>query len=66
MPVEVNYPALGRWLARVAAQPGYERTYPPHWREHLTVAGDGAVLGKIEPRRADLIRFGAARMPRDF
>jgi hypothetical protein len=30
--VEVNYPALGRWLARVAALPGYERTYPPHWR----------------------------------
>jgi glutathione S-transferase len=33
MPVEVNYPALGRCLARVAATPGYERTYPPHWRE---------------------------------
>jgi glutathione S-transferase len=33
MPMEVNYPALARWLARVAAQPGYERTYPPHWRE---------------------------------
>jgi glutathione S-transferase len=32
MPVEVNYPALGRWLARIAALPGYERTYPPHWR----------------------------------
>ncbi|MBV8403907.1 MAG: glutathione S-transferase family protein [Gammaproteobacteria bacterium] len=32
MPVEVHYPALGRWLARVAALPGYERTYPPHWR----------------------------------
>jgi glutathione S-transferase len=32
MPVEVNYPALGRWLERVAALPGYERTYPPHWR----------------------------------
>ncbi|MBV8342461.1 MAG: glutathione S-transferase family protein [Gammaproteobacteria bacterium] len=32
MPVEVNYPALGRWLARVASLPGYERTYPPHWR----------------------------------
>ena len=32
MPVEVNYPSLGRWLARVAALPGYERTYPPHWR----------------------------------
>jgi glutathione S-transferase len=33
MPVEVNYPALGRWLARVAATVGYARTYPPHWRE---------------------------------
>jgi glutathione S-transferase len=32
MPVEVNYPALGRWLKRVEALPGYERTYPPHWR----------------------------------
>jgi len=32
MPVEVNYPALGRWLTRVATLPGYERTYPPHWR----------------------------------
>ncbi|MGH8208775.1 MAG: glutathione S-transferase family protein [Steroidobacteraceae bacterium] len=32
MPVEVNYPALGRWLARVENLPGYERTYPPHWR----------------------------------
>ena len=39
MPVEVNYPALGRWLARVAALPGYERTYPPHWRDELTRAG---------------------------
>ncbi len=32
MPVEVNYPALGRWLARIEALPGYERTFPPHWR----------------------------------
>ena len=32
MPVEVNYPALGRWLTRVEQLPGYERTYPPHWR----------------------------------
>jgi glutathione S-transferase len=32
MPVEVNYPALGRWLARIEALPGYGRTYPPHWR----------------------------------
>jgi glutathione S-transferase len=32
MPVEVNYPALGRWLKRVESLPGYERTYPPHWK----------------------------------
>ncbi|MDE2337840.1 MAG: glutathione S-transferase family protein [Gammaproteobacteria bacterium] len=32
MPVEINYPALGRWLARIEGLPGYERTYPPHWR----------------------------------
>jgi glutathione S-transferase len=33
MPVEANYPALGRWLKRVESLPGYERTYPPHWRD---------------------------------
>jgi glutathione S-transferase len=33
LPLETNYPALDRWLARVEALPGYERTYPPHWRE---------------------------------
>src|ERR1700753_1163247 len=32
LPVEVNYPALGRWLARVENLPGYDRTFPPHWR----------------------------------
>lgn len=32
MPVDVHYPALARWMARVVALPGYERTYPPHWR----------------------------------
>lgn len=31
LPLEVNYPALGRWIARVAALPGYQRTCPPHW-----------------------------------
>jgi glutathione S-transferase len=31
LPMEVNYPALGRWLDRVAALPGHERTWPPHW-----------------------------------
>lgn len=32
MPLEVNYPALARWLDRVAALPGHDRTWPPHWR----------------------------------
>jgi glutathione S-transferase len=31
LPLEVNYPAIGRWLQRVAALPGHERTWPPHW-----------------------------------
>ena len=38
LPVEANYPALGRWLERVEALPGYERTYPPHWRNALSAA----------------------------
>jgi glutathione S-transferase len=33
MPVEVNYPAVGRWVARIESLAGYERTYPPHWRK---------------------------------
>ncbi len=33
LPLEVNYPALSRWIARVEALPGYEKTYPPHWRD---------------------------------
>lgn len=32
LPLETHYPALGRWLERVAALPGYDRTFPPHWR----------------------------------
>lgn len=32
LPLEVNYPAIARWLDRVAALPGHERTWPPHWR----------------------------------
>jgi glutathione S-transferase len=32
MPVEVHYPAVGRWVARIESLAGYERTYPPHWR----------------------------------
>ncbi|MGA8705409.1 MAG: glutathione S-transferase family protein [Steroidobacteraceae bacterium] len=32
LPMEINYPAIGRWLERVAALPGHDRTWPPHWR----------------------------------
>jgi glutathione S-transferase len=32
-PLEANYPALGRWLERVESLPGFDRTYPPHWRD---------------------------------
>ncbi len=32
LPVDANYPGLARWLRRVESLPGYERTYPPHWR----------------------------------
>jgi glutathione S-transferase len=32
LPMEANYPAIGRWLDRVAALPGHDRTWPPHWR----------------------------------
>ncbi len=32
LPLATHYPALARWVARVEALPGYDRTYPPHWR----------------------------------
>lgn len=32
LPMERNYPALARWIARIEALPGYRQTYPPHWR----------------------------------
>lgn len=31
-PLEPNFPSIAAWLRRVEALPGYERTYPPHWR----------------------------------
>jgi glutathione S-transferase len=33
LPLETNFPAIAAWIKRVEALPGYERTYPPHWRE---------------------------------
>jgi glutathione S-transferase len=32
LPLAQHYPALARWCARIQALPGYDRTYPPHWR----------------------------------
>jgi glutathione S-transferase len=33
LPIEINYPALGRWLDRVASLPGHARTWPPTWEK---------------------------------
>jgi glutathione S-transferase len=33
LPVERHYPAIAAWRERTRAVPGYERTYPPHWRQ---------------------------------
>jgi glutathione S-transferase len=32
LPLERHYPRIADWRGRIAALPGYERTYPPHWR----------------------------------
>ncbi len=31
-PLRQKLPAVAAWMARVEALPGYERTFPPHWR----------------------------------
>jgi glutathione S-transferase len=31
-PLAEVYPNLARWVGRVEALPGYDRTFPPHWR----------------------------------
>jgi maleylpyruvate isomerase len=31
--METTYPAIARWIERMGSLPGYERTYPPHWRD---------------------------------
>jgi glutathione S-transferase len=33
LPLETNFPAIAAWIRRIEALPGYERTYPPHWKE---------------------------------
>lgn len=33
LPTESRYPLLATWMTGVERLPGYERTYPPHWRQ---------------------------------
>ena len=33
LPLGENYPDIAAWLARIEALPGYDESYPPHWRE---------------------------------
>jgi glutathione S-transferase len=32
LPFAQTYPRIDAWLGRIEQLPGYERTYPPHWR----------------------------------
>jgi len=32
-PLETHYPGILAWIKRIEAISGYQRTYPPHWRE---------------------------------
>ncbi|MEN8196749.1 MAG: glutathione S-transferase family protein [Pseudomonadota bacterium] len=33
LPLDERYPGLAAWAARIEGLPGFERTYPPHWRQ---------------------------------
>jgi glutathione S-transferase len=33
LPLEARWPRLAGWMTRVEAIPGYDATYPPHWRQ---------------------------------
>jgi glutathione S-transferase len=32
VPLKGRYPRLAAWMEKIEQLPGYERTYPPHWR----------------------------------
>ncbi|MBI3058200.1 MAG: glutathione S-transferase C-terminal domain-containing protein [Deltaproteobacteria bacterium] len=32
LPLAQTYPNIAAWVKRVEAIPGYEKTYPPHWK----------------------------------
>lgn len=31
-PLAETFPNIGAWVARIEALPGYDKTFPPHWR----------------------------------
>ena len=33
LPMETTYPAISRWISRMESLPGFDRSYPPHWRD---------------------------------
>jgi len=33
LPLETTHPAIAGWIRRIEQLPGYERTFPPHWRD---------------------------------
>lgn len=33
LPMATTYPAIARWISRMESLPGFDRTYPPHWRD---------------------------------
>jgi glutathione S-transferase len=33
LPIEKYYPNIAAWVSRMETLPGYDNTYPPHWRE---------------------------------
>jgi glutathione S-transferase len=32
LPLDARFPSLAAWVRRIENLPGYDRTYPPHWR----------------------------------
>ena len=32
LPLGQTYPAIAAWVKRIEALPGYDKTYPPHWK----------------------------------